>query len=134
MNELTIVGRVAKEFVNVSKKAGEVFGYSNICVKRTYKNKEGKYESDFFRVYFQGFLAERMFKDVKVGTLLLIKAHLRNRHYQDKLGTTHYENGIYAYQMDFLESKKVVEMRAAERLEKMMPVEEIKITENDLPF
>ena len=52
MNKVLLVGRIARDVEVKTTPSGRNFSYNAIACKREYKNKEGKYDSDFIPLTF----------------------------------------------------------------------------------
>ena len=52
MNKVLLVGRIVREVEIKTTSSGRNYSYNAIACKREYKNKEGKYESDFIPLTF----------------------------------------------------------------------------------
>jgi single-strand DNA-binding protein len=77
-----------------------------IAVKRTYKNAEGKYDSDFFSCVAFNKTAELIGKYVKQGDMIGITGKLQTRNYTNREGKKVYKTEIVVEEVEFLQSKK----------------------------
>ena len=91
MNKNLYVGGVTR--VNVND-AGTVMDFT-VAVTRPFKNKEGKYESDFIPCKLMGEKAVSVWKDkIEKGTKVEVEGSYRNNNYKDKDGNQVYSHFI----------------------------------------
>lgn len=82
MNSVNLIGRlVAAPEMKVSSNDIKIAIFS-VAVSRDFKNKEGKYDTDFFRCVAYRSLAERMEQYTKKGDLIGVSGSLRQNHYE----------------------------------------------------
>lgn len=78
MNSICLIGRNVKD-VEVYK---ETVGKISVAVPRSYKNKEGNYDTDFFDcVIFN--VNDYLKENLKKGVLVSVEGRLQNRTYED---------------------------------------------------
>ena len=105
MNALFLVGRLTKD-PELKKLDGKANCYITIAIKRTYKNSNGIYESDFISCKVWNVIAERICEFCKKGDMISIKAHIQNNNYVDKEDNKVYSYEIVADQISFMQSGK----------------------------
>lgn len=79
LNQVVIVGRLARtpeEIILGENKKGL---YITLAVQRSYKNEEGRYDTDFISTLCLGNLGEKVLNYCKVGDLIGIKGRLEVR-------------------------------------------------------
>ena len=93
MNKVEMIGRLTKDneikYYNDRK-----YLKNTIAVRRDFKNKEGKYDSDFFTFTTWGKQAEYVEKYSNKGTTVAICGKLLNNNYKKDDGTIVYSNDI----------------------------------------
>lgn len=97
MNQLCIVGRLTKE---------PTWEIITIAVKRSYKNEEGVYETDFIDVLLSKKIAQNVAEYCRKGDVIGIKGSLENRDIDDGDGHIIHKNMIVvADKVTFLSSR-----------------------------
>lgn len=106
LNQVVLVGRITKDpEVRETDTKVKVTNIT-IAVPRSYKNKDGEYDTDFIQVTIWKQLAENTVEYCKKGDLVGVKAHLQNNNYTDKEGNKRYDLQVVAEKITFLSSKK----------------------------
>ena len=123
MNKVILTGRNTKDIELRQTPSGVSAIEFSIAVKRTFKNANGEYESDFFDCIAYNKLAETISKYVKKGDQVGIEGRLQKRNYTNKEGKKIYVTEIVAENVEFLQSKKQDEPK----FEEISP-------EDDIPF
>ena len=123
MNKVIIIGRNTKDIELRQTPSGVSAIEFSIAVKRTFKNANGEYESDFFDCVAFSKLAETISRYVKKGDQVGIEGRLQKRNYTNKEGKKVYVTEIVAENVEFLQSKKSDEPK----FEEIDP-------EDDIPF
>lgn len=106
MNKVIELGRSVSDVELKQTSSGTSAVEFRIAVKRTYKNAEGKYDSDFFNCVAFNKTAERISKYVKQGDLIAIEGKLQTRNYTNREGNKVYVTEIVVENVEFLQSKK----------------------------
>lgn len=106
MNKVTEIGRATADVELKQTSTGTSAVEFRIAVKRTYKNAEGKYDSDFFSCVAFNKTAELIGKYVKQGDLIAISGKLQTRNYTNREGRKVYVTEIVVEDVEFLQSKK----------------------------
>lgn len=106
MNKVIEIGRATADVELKQTSSGTSAVEFRIAVKRTYKNAEGKYDSDFFNCVAFNKTAELIGKYVKQGDLIAIDGKLQTRNYTNREGKKVYVTEIVVEQVEFLQSKK----------------------------
>lgn len=78
----------------------------SVAVRRSYKNADGNYDSDFFNCVAFGNQAEFLEKYFKKGQEILISGHLQNRSWETESGEKRYATDIIIETIDFIGSKQ----------------------------
>lgn len=103
MNKIILSGRLTAdpEMKNVN---GITIASYSLAVQRDFKNKEGKYDTDFFRCQCFNKTAEFAEKYLKKGMKVLIEGRVQLGSY-DKDGVKHYTTDVIVATHEFCESK-----------------------------
>lgn len=104
MNKIILMGRMTKDtevrYGNDNKPIARI----NLAVDRTYKDKDGKYPTDFFQLTAFGGTASFLEKYGKKGVKFLVEGEMRNNNYE-KDGKTVYSDQYIVNSVEFCESK-----------------------------
>ena len=126
MNKVILIGRNTKEIELKQTTSGISVIEFSIAVKRSFKNANGEYESDFFTCVAYSKTAETISRYVNKGDQLGIEGRLQMRNYTNGEGKKIYVTEIIVENFDFIQSKKQEESNPTELDE--YP------TDNDLPW
>ena len=105
MNKTIFLGRVVRQPEIRYTQNQKVVAQFDIAVNRDFKNANGEYEADFFRVVMWGKVAELAGNSLDKGHRVLLEGRLQNRSYEAKDGTKRYVTEIIADKMEFIERK-----------------------------
>ena len=106
MNKVIIIGRNTKDIEQKQTASGTAVAEFSVAVKRTFKNANGEYESDFFNCIAFSKLAETISRYVKKGDQLGVEGRLQTRNYTNREGKKVYVTEIIVENVEFLQSKK----------------------------
>ncbi len=106
MNKILLTGRLTKDPELRTTNSGLAVASFSIAVNRTFKNKEGNYDADFFNVSVFGKQAENVSKYCFKGSQVGVEGRLQARSYEAQDGTKRYVTDIIADHIEFLGSKK----------------------------
>ena len=106
MNKIIITGRNTKEIELRQLTSGTSAIEFSVAVKRTFKNANGEYESDFFNCVAFGKTAETISRFVKKGDMIGLEGRLQTRSYTNKEGRKINVTEIIVENFEFLQSKK----------------------------
>ena len=126
MNKVIEIGRVTKDIELKQLNSGSSAVEFSIAVKRTFKNANGEYESDFFNCVAFSKTAETISRYVNKGDQIGIEGRLQTRNYTNKEGTKVYVTEIIVENFEFLQKK--------EQKPEEPKFEELDPFSNDLPF
>ena len=104
----------------------------SVAVKRSFKNANGEYESDFFNCVAFSKLAETISRYVRKGDLIGVEGRLQTRNYTNNEGRKIYVTEIMADNVEFLTPKKQEEQTGYEAYQNAK-FEEIG-EDDDIPF
>jgi single-strand DNA-binding protein len=108
LNQSIIVGRLTKDPEVVTTESGKKMTQVVVAVNRSFKNIDGKYETDFIRCVLWNGVAESTTEYCKKGDLVGIKGRLQSSSYEVD-GNTKYSVDIIAEKVTFLSNKKTEE-------------------------
>lgn len=128
MNKVIIIGRNTKDLELKQTTTGTSALEFSVAVRRSFKNANGEYESDFFNCVAFKNTAELISRYVGKGDMLAIVGRLQTRNYTNKEGRKIYVTEIVVEEVEFL-TKKQEEPKQAEQWEEIDP-----FSNNDLPF
>ena len=134
MNKVIEIGRSVSDVELKQTSSGTSVVEFRIAVKRTYKNAEGKYDSDFFNCVAFNKTAERIGKYVKQGDLIAIEGKLQTRNYTNREGRKVYITEIAVENVEFIQSKKQDDSTPEEFSLNIVPNFEEANSDEDLPF
>ena len=106
MNKVIEIGRATKDIELKQTQGGTSVVEFSIAVKRTFKNANGEYDSDFFNCVAFSKAAETISKYVKKGDMLGIEGRLQTRSYTNKEGRKITLTEIIVESFEFLQAKK----------------------------
>ena len=146
MNKVILSGNICKDIELKYTTNNIAVAINAIAVRNDYKNKEGKYDSQFINFVAYRNNAEYLSKYANKGSRILLEGKWNNRKYTKQDGTTAYVNEVIAERIELLSSVKNTEnveksteksaeepQRSAEDPFKEFG-EEITINDSDLPF
>ena len=129
MNKVILIGRVTKEIELKQTTAGNSVAEFSLAVKRSFKNANGEYESDFFNCVAFSKSAETISRYVNKGDQIGIEGRLQTRNYTNSEGRKIYVTEIIVENFEFLQTKKADEQKPSQPVFK-----ELDPFDNDLPF
>ena len=105
MNHVILIGRLTEtpELI-LDKESMRMI--VTIAVKRTYKNQEGIYETDFIRCILWNGIAKRVSELCKKGDIICIHGRLQIRTYEDDQKEKKYFTEVIAEQVSLVSSYK----------------------------
>lgn len=106
INELTLVGRLAREPELKITGEGTFFCQITVAVNRSYKNQEGKYDTDFIQCTFWKRNAENIVSFCKKGSLVGVQGRVQTRSYEKQDGTKNYVVEVVGESITFLSKPK----------------------------
>ena len=134
MNRIIIKGNICNDLELKESGDTKILSF-NVAVQRKFKNKNGEYETDFFRVSAFNQQATFISNYFRKGNQILVEGRLQNRTYE-KDGETRYSTDIIAEQIEFCGKKDDNQVSNVEPQEPFVkPVENIFEGDVDsLPF
>lgn len=105
LNQTVIVGRIVKDPELVDTEIGKKVTNLTIAVPRSYKNKDGEYDTDYIDCTLWSGLAENTVEYCKKGDLVGIKGRIETEIYEKKDNSTIKNTKLVAEKVTFLSSK-----------------------------
>ena len=102
LNQVVLIGRLTSDPVMKETKEGKNFCEGTISVRRSFKNQEGKYETDFIRFSAWEGLAINFSTYAEKGTLVAIKGRIQPFNYKAKNDEVITMNSIVAEKITYL--------------------------------
>lgn len=78
LNEIALVGRITKISEMMENQDGSKFAIINLAVPRTFKNKNGEYDTDFIDCTLCKDIAENACEYCKKGDIVGIRGRIQN--------------------------------------------------------
>ena len=148
MNEVNMMGRIAKEIDLRYLNDGKPLAMFTLAVQRSYKNKStGEYDADFIRCKAFGKTAELLSNYLEKGNRVIINGNLQTGSYE-KDGVTHFTTDVMVQRFTFIDSKDKDQMNKKADDYKAKPTQSnekpdysnddydggLNISDDDLPF
>ena len=147
MNKIILSGNICKD-VELKYTTNNIAVLMNtIAVRNDYKNKEGKYDSQFINFVAYRNNAEYLSKYTSKGSKILLEGKWNNRNYKKQDGSTAYVNEVLVERIELLTAVKAAEnnqntainlQQSAINQQEIDPFEnfatEVTIDDSDLPF
>lgn len=105
LNQTVLVGRIVKDPELIDTETGKKVSNLTIAVPRSYKNKDGEYDTDFIDCTLWSGLAENTVEYCKKGDLVGIKGRLETEVYEKEDNSTVKNTKLVAEKVTFLSSK-----------------------------
>lgn len=143
MNKIILCGNTTKDLEIRTTESGKEVASGSIAVSRSFKNKDGNYDSDFFN--FVIWTPTDYVKGITKGTKILLDGEIRNETYENdkkekRTITRIYVNHIEAFkkqdnkQENQEEPETVNEFSAMNVKTEYEETPEVKLHDEDLPF
>lgn len=115
MNKIIISGRLTRDpEIKFTQTTNKKVASISVAVRRSYKNQQGEYESDFFNCSAFGGQAEFLEKYFKKGQEILLSGRLQNRSWETESGEKRYATDIIVEEVNFIGSKQTSEQATAQ--------------------
>ena len=136
MNKVIITGNLCKEIELKKSQSGKSFVKNSVAVKRTMKNQDGEYETDFFNITVFGVQAEFLEKYAGKGSKVLVEGTLQFSKYQNKDGlevNTH-DLMVSSIELQGTKEKSNSEPKNSDYIDPSKLANTLEIDEDELPF
>lgn len=139
MNKAIISGRLVKDIELRTTPSGKSTIQNSLAVRNDYKNKEGKYDSEFINIEVWNNTADYLSKYATKGSKILVEGKIVTRNYTAQDGTKRYVTNVVAEKIELLDTKKeTTEPEPVEETPVNDPftqfANEVEIKDDDLPF
>ncbi|MGI5885418.1 MAG: single-stranded DNA-binding protein [Candidatus Spyradocola sp.] len=105
MNKVILMGNLVADPEMRASQSGNSVANFRIGVRRTFKNQEGEYESDFLSCTAFGKTAEFIEKYFSKGRRILLEGSVQTRTWDKEDGTKGYATNIVVNSAEFADSK-----------------------------
>lgn len=106
LNQTVLVGRIVKDPEIIETESGKKVSNITLAIPRSYKNKDGEYETDFVDCTLWSGLAENTAEYCKKGDLVGVKGRIETEIYERDDGSTIKNTKVVAEKVTFLSNKK----------------------------
>lgn len=106
MNRVNLLGNITKDIELKETSSGVKYTRFSIAVRRTFKNEDGDYDTDFFNVIAWRKTAEIINEYFNKGSRIAISGKLQMSKYTDKDGNDRTSTEIVAEEIDFIDKKE----------------------------
>ena len=105
MNKCHFFGRLVKDVdILYNDKTQKAIARFSIAVNREYKNKDGKYDADFFNCVAFDKRGEIIGNSFSKGSKICVWGAMRQEHWQDKEGNKHTGYSLMVEGFDFVDA------------------------------
>lgn len=104
MNRVILLGNICNDLELKENGENKILSF-NIAVQRKFKNKDGQYESDFFRTTAFNNTAEFIKNNFSKGRKILVECRAQNRNWEDDQGQKHYTTDFIIENCYFADKK-----------------------------
>ena len=133
VNDVTLVGRVARE-VNLRKvSTGVSVATIVLAVDRDYVDADGKRETDFIDVEVWNKTAEYCARNIEKGRLIAVSGSIRTNRYETKDGQKRTSILVRANKVRTLEKPRNLEAKKDDKKVENQYMN-VELTEDDMPF
>ena len=140
MNLVILSGRLTKDGELRTNEGGVSFYHNSIAVKRSYKNADGNYDSDFFNFTLIS-PGESLVKYLTKGKSVLIRGEIKNNSYE-KDGSKKTTTEIMVMKIELIGSKEEKKETSDDAITEEIPhnykteykQQDIQLEDSDLPF
>src|SRR5699024_9431746 len=102
MMRFEVIGRLTKDpVIRYTSNSTAVIDV-DVATRRNYKNQNGEYQSDFFRLIAWRKQAETIANLLRKGSMVEFRGRIENNNYEDKDGKMVYTNNFIINEADFL--------------------------------
>lgn len=106
MNNVSLVGRLTKDFELKYGQSGNAMGSFTLAIDRAFKNADGNREADFINCVIFRKGAELMANMAHKGSQVAVTGRIQTRNYDNKAGQRVYVTEVVVNEFKMLDSKK----------------------------
>lgn len=103
LNQIILVGRIAKDIETIELENGSTKSIISLAVPRSFKNSEGSYDNDFIDCVLFDNIAKNTCEYCEIGDIVGIKGRVQSRKIEEE-NETNYVMEIIAEKVTFLSS------------------------------
>lgn len=133
MNRSDLIGRLTRDVELRKTESGNVRADFTIAINRI-GAKENQQQADFIPCRVWNSQAENLAHYMSRGSLIAVEGTLRNDNYTDKDGNTKYSWYVLAQNIEYLSQKGGNKEEKTEDYGTSVKMDEIEISDEDLPF
>ena len=100
MNKIIVSGNIVRDIELKYTQGGTAIANGTIAVRRSFKNKDGEYETDFFNFVVMGKAGETVANYMKKGNKVVLAGSLQNRVWIKDDGSKQYFTEIFVDSFD----------------------------------
>ena len=122
LNQFLLMGRLGENPRETTTPNGNKVVSLLVACQKEFRNQDGTYDTDFFRVEIWKGLADLATKNLKKGMLVCIRSRLENNNYVNKEGKKVYETRIVGERLLYVEyanKSKTLDEEIEENLEEI---------------
>lgn len=134
MNKVIISGRLTKDVELRSTESGISVARFTVATNRNFKNKEGEYDADFISCIAYRNSADFISKYFKKGDGIIVDGRIQTGSYDAQDGTKRYTTDVVVENVEFNGTKAKEETPQNIKTDYQETNEEIRLTDEDLPF
>lgn len=105
MNKIIISGNLGKDSELKQTSSGTTILNNSLAVRRSRKNPQGEYDTDWFNITLFGKSAEVFSQYTGKGSKVSIVGHIEFREYQNQQGQTVNTHNVVVSEFEFLDSR-----------------------------
>lgn len=124
-NQVTLIGRLTKDPTTTTTKEGTTFSRFSLAVRRSFKNSDGNYDTDFISCTAWKKLAETTVDYCTKGSLVCVTGRVQMRNYDLGDNKRLSYSDIVAENITFLHLKQRVDEQAKEVPVENLPSEDL---------
>lgn len=106
LNQIILVGRLVETPKVIETESGKKMSYITLDIPRSFKNADGKYDTDFFDCVLWEVVAESTSEYCKQGYIVGVKGRVQSHMLEDEDGNNYKKMKVVAEKITFLSSKK----------------------------
>lgn len=105
LNQIVLVGRLAKDVEVKELESGKKVANITLAVPRSFKNADGEYDTDFIDCILWDAVAQNTSEYCHKGDIVGVKGRLQTSEYEKEDGTKIKRQEVVAEKLTFLSSK-----------------------------
>lgn len=134
LNNVVLVGRVARDIELKKTTGGNSFTTIVLAVDRDYVSKDGKRETDFINIEVWNGRAEYCARNIEKGRLISVQGSMKTNKYETKDGQKRVNTVVLASRIATLEKPRKANINNNVNVNTNNMFEKVEIFEDDVPF